>query len=133
MFKKALTAALAALLINLAAAGDVRAVVAQDAAAAVAKVKEAVAKLGTGPSALAEVKLKNRTKLKGYVAEASEEHFTVVDSDGKAARVAYSEVESVKAVKPKSARKKFDEKGLIGLSLIGGIILLTLFYVSQTK
>ena len=53
MFKKALTAALAALLINLAAAGNVRAAVAQDAAAAVAKVKEAVAKLGTGPSALA--------------------------------------------------------------------------------
>ena len=133
MFKKALTAALAALLINLAAAGNVRAAAAQDAAAAAAKVKEAVAKLGTGPSALAEVKLKNRTKLKGYVAEVSDEHFTVVGSDGRATRVAYAEVESVKAVKPKSGRKKFDEHGLIGLSLIGGIILMTLFYVGQTK
>jgi hypothetical protein len=133
MFKKALTAALAALLINLAAAGDVRAVVAQDAAAAAAKVKEAVAKLGTGPSALAEVKLKNRTKLKGYVADASDESFTVVGSDGKATRVAYAEVEGVKAVKPRSGRKKFDEHGLIGLSLIGGIFALAFLVASQTK
>jgi hypothetical protein len=96
-------------------------------------VKEAVARLGTGPAALAEVKLKNRTKLKGYVAEATDEHFTVVASDGSATRVAYAEVESVKAVRPKSARKKFDEKGLIGLSLIGGIFLLVLVTVSQTK
>lgn len=132
MFKKSLTAALAALLINLAAAGHARAGVAQDAAA-VLKVKEAVARLGTGPEARAEVKLKNRTKLKGYVTEASDEHFTVVDSDGRATRVAYAEVESVKAVRPKSARKKFDEKGLIGLSLIGGIILLGFFAASQTK
>ena len=131
MFKKILTAALAALLIN-AAAGVARAGVGQDAAAAL-KVKEAVAKLGTGPSALAEIKLKTRTKLKGYVAEASDEHFTVVDSDGKATRVAYAEVESVKAVKPKSARKKFDEKGLIGLSLIGGIFLLGFAIAASAK
>ena len=45
----------------------------------------------------------------------------------------FGEIESVKAVKPKSARKKFDEHGIIGLSLIGGIVLITLFYVSQTK
>jgi hypothetical protein len=132
MFRKILTAALAALLINVAAASPARAGVAQDAADA-AKVKEAVARLGTGPAALAEVKLKNRTKLKGHVAEASDEHFTVVDSEGKATRVSYAEVESVKAVKPKSARKKFDEKGLIGLSLIGGIFLLAFAVASGTK
>ena len=133
MFRQVLTAALAALLINLAAAASpARAGVAQDAAA-VLKVKEAVARLGTGPSALAEFKLKNRPKLKGYVSEASDEHFTVVDSDGMLTRVSYSEVEGVKAVKPKTARKKFDEKGLIGLSLIGGILLLGFFYASQTK
>lgn len=131
MFKRVLTAALAALLFN-AAAGGGRAVAAQDAAAA-AKAREAVARLGTGPSALAEVKLKDRSKLRGYVAEASPEHFTVVRSDGTAVRVAYAEVERVKAVKPKPARKKFDEKGLIGLSLIGGIILLGFFVASQTK
>ena len=131
MFKKSLLTILAVLFLNLATARPARA--AQDASAATAKVKEAVAKLGTGPSALAEVKLKNRTKLKGYVAEASDEHFTVVGSDGKATRVAYAEVESVKAVKPKSARKKFDEKGLIGLSLIGGIFLLGFLVASGTK
>jgi len=132
MFRKALAAALAALLFNLAAASPARAGVAQDAAA-VLKVKEAVARLGTGPSALAEVKLKNRSKLKGYVSEASDEHFIVVDSDGMLTRVSYAEVESVKAVKPRPARKKFDRYGIIGLSLLGGIIALGYFAASQTK
>ncbi len=133
MFKKVLTAALAALLINLAAASPVRAGGAQDTAAAVAKVKEAIARLGTGAQARAEVKLKTGAKLKGYVAEASDEHFNVVDSEGKTTRVAYADVEKVKAVKAKSARKKFDEKGLIGLSLIGGIFLLAFAVASGTK
>ncbi len=131
MFKKSLLTTLAVLFLNLATASPARA--AQDASAAAAKVKEAVARLGTGPAALAEVKLKTGAKLKGYVAEASDEHFTVVGSDGGATRVAYAEVESVKAVKPKSARKKFDEKGLIGLSLIGGIFLLAFAVANGTK
>ena len=133
MSKKVLAAALAALLMNLAAAGPARAGVAQEAALKVLKVKEAVARLGTGPSALAEVKLKSRTKLKGYVSEASDEHFTVVDSGGRATRASYAEVESVKAVRPKPARKKFDRYGLIGLSLLGGIIALGYFAASQAK
>lgn len=133
MFKKVLTAALAALLINLAAASPARAGGAQDGTAAVLKVKEAIARLGTGPQARAEVKLKTGAKLKGHVAEASDEHFTFIDADAVAKRVAYAEVESVKAVKPKSARKKFDERGLIGLSLIGGIFLLAFAVASGTK
>ena len=97
------------------------------------QVRENIQKLGTGSSARVEVRLKDKTKLKGYVAEASDEHFTVVDSEGKATRIAYAEVESVKAVKPKSARKKFDEKGLIGLGLIGGIFLLAFAVANGTK
>ena len=80
-----------------------------------------------------EVRLKDGTKLKGHVAEATDEGFAVADDSGKTTRVAYAGVESVKAVKPKSARKKFDEHGIIGLGLVGGIVLVTLFYVSQTK
>jgi hypothetical protein len=131
MFKKSLLTILTVLFLNLATASPAHA--AQDASAAAAKVKEAVARLGTGPAALAEVKLKTGAKLKGYVAEAADEHFTVVDSNGGTTRVAYAEVERIKAVKPKSARKKFDEKGLIGLSLIGGIFLLAFAVANGTK
>jgi hypothetical protein len=131
MFKKVLTAALAALLINVAAASPARALGAQDAAAAALKVKESVAKLGTGPAARAEVKLKTGAKLKGYVAAATDEHFTLIDPDGKLTQVAYADVERVKAVKPE--RKKFDRYGLIGASLIGGIFLLGFVVASQTK
>ena len=42
-----------------------------------AKVKAGILKLGTGPAARVQVKLRNGTKLKGYVAEAGEEHFVV--------------------------------------------------------
>ena len=132
MFKKSLLTILAALFINLTSAGPARAGVAQDADRA-RKAKETIAKVGTGPAARVEVRLKDKTKLKGHVAEATDDGFNVADDSGKTTRVAYAEVESVKAVKPKSARKKFDEKGLIGVSLIGGIFLMTLFFVSQTK
>ena len=118
-------------MINLAAAGTARAGVAQMRPRPRSEGGRRQTRHGAGRARGG--KLKNRTKLKGHVAEASDEHFTVVDSDGGAARVAYSDVESVKAVKPKSARKKFDEKGLIGLSLIGGIFALVFLVASQTK
>jgi hypothetical protein len=38
-----------------------------------AKVKEGIHKLGTGPDARIEVKLRDKTKLKGYVSEAGED------------------------------------------------------------
>ena len=132
MLKKTLLTILAALLLNLASAAPARAGAARDADS-VRKVKEAVERLGMGVEARVEVKLKGGAKLKGYVAEASGEDFAVVDSAGKTTRVAYADVERVKAVKPKSARKKFDEKGLIGLSLIGGIFVLAFLVASGTK
>jgi len=132
MFKKSLLTILAVLFINLTSAGPARAGVAQDADRA-RKARETIAKVGTGPAARVEVRLKDGTKLKGHVVESSEDGFTVADDSGKTIRVAYPDVEKVKAVKPKSARKKFDEKGLIGLSLIGGIFLLAFAVASGTK
>jgi hypothetical protein len=134
MFKKVLTAGFAAaLLLNAAASAPARTLVAQDPDAAAAKVEAAVARLGTGPEARVEVKLKTGAKLKGYVSEATAEQFTVLASDGRATRVAYAEVEGVKAVKPKPARKRFDQHGLFALGVIGGVFAVALFYVSQTK
>jgi hypothetical protein len=55
-----------------------------------------VAKLGTGKDARVDVKLRDNTKLKGYVSEATEDSFTVVDSKtGLARTVSYSDVTQV--------------------------------------
>lgn len=62
-----------------------------------ALVRESIGRLGTGPGARVEVRLKDKTRLKGYVAEASEAGFSVVDEKtGAATRVAYPQVQKVK-------------------------------------
>ena len=63
----------------------------------VEKVKTGIAKLGTGPEAKVEIKLKVGTKLKGYVTEISDEKFVVMDSrTGQTVPVLYSTVKQVK-------------------------------------
>lgn len=61
------------------------------------KVKAAIAKLGTGPSAQVEIKLRDKSKLKGYIKEANEEHFVLVSAaTGDSTEVAYPQVKQVK-------------------------------------
>ncbi len=65
--------------------------------AGVAKVRVDVLKLGVGEKAGVEVKLRDNRKLKGYIAEASEDSFTVVNSKNESnQRFAYADVEKVK-------------------------------------
>ena len=60
------------------------------------KIKAAVAKLGTGPSARVEIKLHDKSKLKGYIKEANADSFVVVDRTGLGTHVAYPQVKQVK-------------------------------------
>ena len=61
------------------------------------RVKESVSKLGTGTQARVEVKLRDKTKLKGYVSHISENSFTMVDEKtGNASEVPYSSAKQVK-------------------------------------
>ena len=63
----------------------------------VEEVKASVAKRGTGRKAKVTVKLKDRTKLKGYISSASSDSFTLSDSEtGQARTLAYSDVAEVK-------------------------------------
>ena len=64
-------------------------------AALTEKVKAAIAKLGTGPSAQAEITLRDKSKLRGYIKEANEEHFILVHQTGDATEVAYPQVKKV--------------------------------------
>ena len=66
-------------------------------AASIEKVKAAIAKLGTGPSAQVKITLRDKNKLKGYIKEANEDHFVLVDEKtGASTEIAYPQVKQVK-------------------------------------
>ncbi len=61
------------------------------------KVKQAIAKLGTGEMALVKIKLRDKTKLEGFVSAIGDDSFVVTDiKTGVAATVAYPQVKQVK-------------------------------------
>ena len=63
----------------------------------VESVKQAVLILGVGPKALVKVELRNKTKLTGYVGEAGEDTFTIVDPrTGGTSTVAYTQAAKVR-------------------------------------
>ncbi|MBA3712058.1 MAG: hypothetical protein H0W76_06365 [Pyrinomonadaceae bacterium] len=61
-----------------------------------AKVKEGIGRLGTGEAARVEVKLRDKKKLKGYISEAGENTFVVVDARYGPTTVAYPQVKQVR-------------------------------------
>lgn len=63
-----------------------------------AEVKARIAKLGT--AVLVEIRLRDKTKLKGYVHQIAEDHFVISDLKTDATtNVAYAQVRQVKQVK----------------------------------
>lgn len=98
MSTKGLSLALVCLLINLACIVSVRAATRAEKEARFAeKVKAGIAKLGTGPEARVKVKLRDKTKLDGYISETGEDFFVVVNAKtGIATTVAYPQVKQVK-------------------------------------
>jgi hypothetical protein len=118
MFKKFLSLTLIALLINVIGVRPIRAgaqVVRQTRN--VEKVKEHVRKLGTGEAARVELKLWDGRKLKGYIHEAGEEDFSVVDAEtGAAQAMTYAEVRQVKGSNSVTAAK-------VGLTIAKGVAI----------
>lgn len=80
--------------VNLAYASNSRE---EKEAALAAKVKEGISKLGIGEDARVEVKLRDKTKLKGYISEAGENSFVIANAKtGESTTVAYSAAKQVK-------------------------------------
>jgi len=98
MWKKLMSLVASGLLLCLVCHTPVAAASREDEEArSAARVKSAIAKLGTGPDARVEVKLRDKTKLKGYVKAANDLSFVVVDGKtGSATEVPYPQVKSVK-------------------------------------
>ena len=90
------------------------------------KVKAGIGKLGTGTDARIEVKLRDKTKLKGYISEAGEDSFVVVDEKtGAASTVAYSQVKQVKGNNLSTAAKIAIGVGVILIPIVVVLIILS--------
>ncbi len=127
MFKKLLSFFLVALLINLAGAVPASAASKEEQQARFAeKVKASVLKLGTGEPARVKVKLRDKTKLEGYISVADGDGFTVVDSKtGMATTVAYPQVKSVKGNNLSTGAKI-----AIGAGIAAAVLFIILWYTT---
>lgn len=132
MLKKYLTLTLVGLVINLACAASASAGVSVDKEKERAeKVKVDIVKLGTGPQSLLEVKLRNGTRLKGYVKEAAEDHFVIVEENGGAStEVPYAQVKQVKQVKGNNLTKGAEKVVAVAGALAAVFVIL--FFVQRT-
>ena len=127
MAKKVLSLVLTGLLINAVAINSSHARFQDDQARNIEKVKENVRKLGVGEEARVEVKLQDGRKLKGYIREAGEESFTLIDSKyGTATTVDYSQVKQLKGSNRSTAAKVGVNiaKGVGVVAAVAGIALL---------
>jgi hypothetical protein len=118
MFRKVLSLTLIVLLINVFGVTPIRAgaqVVEQTRK--VEKVEENIRKLGTGEAARVELKLRDGRNLKGYLREAREDAFTVVDvKTGAVETMTYAEVRQVKGSNSSTAAK-------VGLTIVKGVAI----------
>jgi len=126
VFKKLFSLALVALLINLAGMRLAYADSKEEKQVRFAeKVKASVLKLGTGEAARVKVKLRDKTKLEGYISAADGEGFIVTNpKTGMATQVAYPQVKSVKGNNLSTGAKI-----AIGVGIAAAVILLILWKV----
>ena len=90
------------------------------------KVKEGISKLGTGTDARIEVKLRDKTKLKGYVSEAGEDSFVIVDEKTSAtSTVSYAQVKQVKGHNLSTAAEIALGVGVILLPIVIVVLLVS--------
>lgn len=127
MFKKVLSLALVGFLLNVTGVSSAHAGSKEESETRFTeKVKEGISKLGTGAEARVEVKLRDKTKLKGYVSEAGEDGFVIVDEKtGATSTVTYSQVKQVKGNNLSQSVKI-----AIGVGVILIPVIIALVYVS---
>lgn len=120
MFEKLLSLALPCLLTSMITSVPVSAQLQAGREQQTEKVKATVTKLGTGKQARVEVKLKDNTKLKGYIGEIAQEHFTLIDpKHGTITPVPYDQVQQIK-----NTNHSGIFAAVLGAATIGGVMLI---------
>ncbi len=84
------------------------------------RVKAGIVRLGVGEESYVTVKLRDKTKLAGYISEAREESFVVTDlRTSEATTVAYADVKKVKGHNLSTGAKI-----AIGAGIVVGVVML---------
>ena len=127
MFKKVLSLALVGFLFSVAGLRLTYAGSKEEKATRFAeKVKEGISKLGTGAEARIEVKLRDKTKLKGYVSEVGPDSFVIVNEKTSAtSTVSYSQVKQVKGNNLSTAAEIALGVGIILLPIVIVVLLIS--------
>ena len=128
MLKKIISVLLIGFVMNLAVVATFAQTKEEKDAKFALKIKANVEKLGTGTDSKIEVKLKDGTKIMGYVSEIKEKEFAVMDSKaGQQIPVSYTNVKQVKG-------KNSSTNTLIGVGLgIGAAIIILIIIGNVAK
>ena len=129
MFKKFLSLTLMFLVVNLSLSALVFAQTnVEKEAKFVAKVKSELAKFGIGRTAIVNVKLKDGTKLKGYVSQINDDDFVLKDSNtGTPTTISYLNTKQVRGNNLSTGAKIAIGIG-IGLGVLALLALIGLHY-----
>ncbi|HYJ45651.1 MAG TPA: hypothetical protein VEV81_03485 [Pyrinomonadaceae bacterium] len=126
MFRTFLSLLLVGLLVQGVSGAPAFAAQKNDNAQATEKVKQKVAKMGTGAKARVSVRMKDGRKLKGFISEAGSNDFTVRDRDsGAPTTLAYTDVAKVEDNRGHSTMRNL----LIGVGIGAGALLATLLII----
>ena len=129
MLRKILCVWLAVALANITSVGPGRADSKADKQAKTAeRIKEDVAKFGLGDKAWVTVKLRDKSKLQGYISQKGEDSFSITDSkSGQTSIVAYRDVTEVKGKGLSKGAKIAIWVGVpLGASALVGLVLYAL-------
>ena len=127
MYRKVLTLVLVVTVINLAGVRLAYAESKEEKQARYAeKIKANVLKLGTGDSTRVKVKLRDKSKLEGFISDAGAETFTVTNrKTGTVTTIAYPDVKSVQGNNLSTGAKI-----AIGVGIAATIIFIILWYTT---
>jgi flagellar biosynthesis protein FliP len=129
MSKKLFTLALAGLVLNLfILAPSVNGQTQEDETKHINKVRGQIARIGTGPKARVEIRLRDETKLKGFIGESDETQFVVVDTKtGARTKLTYPQVKKVKSYRLSALKTAL----YVGLGVGVAFLAITLICVAS--
>jgi hypothetical protein len=125
MFKKLLSVSISLLLIHCLCAQPVQAANnSEKQVKFIQKIRDGLAKLGTGQDARVAVKLRDKTKIAGYISEIKQDSFSIADvGTGLSTEVALSNVTQVKGHNLSTGAKV-----AIGLGIVAAVLLILLIF-----
>jgi hypothetical protein len=127
MFRKLLTVLLVVMVINLTGVRHAYGEAKEEKQARFSeKIKASVLKLGIGESSRVKVKLRDQTKLEGYISDAGAETFAVTNTKtGVTTTVAYPQVKSIQGNNLSTGAKI-----AIGVGIAASIIFIILWFTT---